>query len=217
MTAQKTKTGQGNIFIGGFMCSGKTSVGMELARRLGRTFTDTDRVIERRAGMTVPEIFSALGEPAFRKHEFEAVAGALDEGGQVVSLGGGALVNEELRAMILSRATLVILDVQPETVLSRAEKEKGARPLLDGSNVRALMTKRRPAYAQCHIRVVTDTHSISSVADRVLEGLYGTPAVLWQPEVSRTAATDTDRTLAPAGRPSSPSWRPGPSLQIRPR
>ncbi len=179
MTAQKAKTGQGNIFIGGFMCSGKTSVGTELARRLGKTFTDTDRVIEQRAGMTVPEIFSTLGEPAFRKHEFEAVADALDEGSQVVSLGGGALVNEELRDMILSRATLVILEVQPETVLSRAEKEKGARPLLDGSNVRALMTKRRPAYAQCHIRVVTDAHSISSVADKVLEGLYGTPAVLW--------------------------------------
>jgi len=161
------------------MCSGKTSVGMELARRLGRPFTDTDRVIEQRAGMTVPEIFSTLGEPAFRKHEFETVADALDGGGQVVSLGGGALVNEELRAMVLSRATLVILDVQPETVLTRAEKEKGARPLLDSSNVRALMTKRRPAYAQCHIRVVTDEYSISSVADRVLEGLYGTPAVLW--------------------------------------
>ncbi|NLK20071.1 MAG: shikimate kinase [Synergistaceae bacterium] len=184
MSAKTNNTGQGNIFIGGFMCSGKTSVGMELARRLGREFADTDRVIEQRAGMTVPEIFSTLGEPAFRKHEFETVADALQGQGWVVSLGGGALVNEELRAMVLSRATLVILDVQPETVLTRAENEKGARPLLDSSNVRALMIKRRPAYSQCHIRVVTDRYSVSSVTDRVLEGLYGTPAVRWRREPS---------------------------------
>ncbi len=69
------------------MCSGKTSVGSELARRLGWTFTDTDRVIEERAGMTVPEIFSTLGEPAFRRYEFAAVAGALEGSRQVVSLG----------------------------------------------------------------------------------------------------------------------------------
>ena len=71
--------------------------------------------------MTVPEIFSILGEPAFRRYEFAAVAGALEGSRQVVSLGGGALVNEELRGMVLSRAKLVILDVRPETVLSRAE------------------------------------------------------------------------------------------------
>lgn len=65
MSACLHDTGRDNIFIGGFMCSGKTSVGSELARRLGWTFTDTDRVIEERAGMTVPEIFSTLGEPAF--------------------------------------------------------------------------------------------------------------------------------------------------------
>ncbi|MDD2453664.1 MAG: shikimate kinase, partial [Synergistaceae bacterium] len=50
------ETGRENIFIGGFMCSGKTSVGRELARRLGWSFTDTDIAIEERAGMTVPEI-----------------------------------------------------------------------------------------------------------------------------------------------------------------
>ena len=178
MSAKTNITGQGNIFIGGFMCSGKTSVGMELARRLGRTFTDTDRVIEQRAGMTVPEIFSTLGSPPSENTSLKRWPTPLTEEGRWSPWGRGA-GERELRAMVLSRATLVILDVQPETVLTRAEKEKGARPLLDSSNVRALMTKRRPAYAQCHIRVVTDEYSISSVADRVLEGLYGTPAVLW--------------------------------------
>jgi len=57
------ETGRENIFIGGFMCSGKTSVGRELARRLGWSFTDTDIAIEERAGMTVPEIFSLPPRP----------------------------------------------------------------------------------------------------------------------------------------------------------
>ena len=176
------ETGRENIFIGGFMCSGKTSVGRELARRLGWSFTDTDIAIEERAGMTVPEIFSKLGEPVFRKHEFAAAADALEGNRRVVSLGGGALVNEELRGMILSRARLVILDVRPETVLSRAKNQEGARPLLDGGNVRALMNRRRPAYANCHIRVATDEFPISAVTDRILENLYGTAAVLWSTE-----------------------------------
>jgi DNA-binding transcriptional regulator YhcF (GntR family) len=101
-----------------------------------------------------------------------------------LSQEGWIVWEERKRAMVLSRATLVILDVQPETVLTRAENEKGARPLLDSSNVRALMIKRRPAYSQCHIRVVTDRYSVSSVTDRVLEGLYGTPAVRWRREPS---------------------------------
>ena len=59
----------GNICIGGFMCSGKTSVGRELSRRLGWEFLDTDVVIEQRAGMPVPRIFAELGEPVFRRAE----------------------------------------------------------------------------------------------------------------------------------------------------
>ena len=59
----------GNICIGGFMCSGKTSVGRELSRRLGWEFLDTDVVIEQRAGMPVPRIFAELGEPVFRRFE----------------------------------------------------------------------------------------------------------------------------------------------------
>ena len=208
------EAGKENIFIGGFMCSGKTSVGIELSRRLGWAFKDTDKVIEERAGITVPEIFATLGEPVFRKHEFDAVSEALDGERQVVSLGGGALVNETLRKMILSQARLVILDVRPETVLSRAEKQKGTRPLLDSGNVRALMVKRRPAYATCHIRVATDEFSVSSVADRILENLFETSAVLWSTESPFPNLNGTDRIQESAGTQYAPSWSQEPSGQV---
>ena len=132
----------GNICIGGFMCSGKTSVGRELSRRLGWEFLDTDVVIEQRAGIPVPRIFAELGEPVFRRFEFEVVSEAVGGSNRIVSLGGGALVNEELRKRVLSNACLVILDVRAETVLCRAERQKGARPLLDSGTVHSLMAKR---------------------------------------------------------------------------
>ncbi|NLB83900.1 MAG: shikimate kinase [Synergistaceae bacterium] len=160
-----------SIFLGGFMCSGKTSVGKSLSARLGWTFIDTDDMIEERAGMSVGQIFQNLGEPAFRALEYSAVTDALKEEKHVVSLGGGALVNEQLRNMILSHARLVILDVRPETVLARAKRENRRRPLLENGNVPALMEKRRGAYALCHIRVATDEFSVSSVADRILTDL----------------------------------------------
>ena len=163
-----------SIFLGGFMCSGKTSVGKTLSARLGWSFIDTDEMIEQRTGMAVGDIFSRFGEPAFRAHEYSAVADALEGERQIVSLGGGALVNEQLRNMILDRARLVILDVRPETVLERAKRENRRRPLLESNNVWTLMEKRHQAYSVCHIRVATDEFSVTSVADRILKGLLGT-------------------------------------------
>ena len=184
-----------SIFLGGFMCSGKTSVGKSLSARLGWTFIDTDDMIEQRTGMAVGDIFSRFGEPAFRAHEYSAVADALEGERQIVSLGGGALVNEQLRNMILDRARLVILDVRPETVLERAKRENRRRPLLESNNVWTLMEKRHNAYSLCHIRVATDEFSVTSVADRILKGLGGTSFEL----------SGTDRIREPEGTPSFPT------------
>ncbi len=177
----------GNICIGGFMCSGKTSVGRELSRRLGWEFLDTDVVIEQRAGMPVPRIFAELGEPVFRRFEFEVVSEAVGGSNRIVSLGGGALVNEELRKRVLSNACLVILDVRAETVLCRAERQKGARPLLDSGTVHSLMAKRTSAYASCHFRVATDEFPVNAVADRILANI---------PLTGRLTGTDTIREAA---------------------
>ncbi|GAB1400981.1 shikimate kinase [Aminivibrio sp.] len=186
-----------SIFLGGFMCSGKTSVGKSLSARLGWAFIDTDDMIEERAGMPVGQIFQHLGEPAFRALEYSAVTDALKGKMQVVSLGGGALVNEELRNMILSHARLVILDVRPETVLARARGETRPRPLLERGNVPALMEKRRGAYALCHIRVATDEFTVSSVADRILTDLR-----------EGSSLSGTDRSREPEEIPSSRPWSP---------
>ncbi len=153
------------------MCSGKSSVGRELSLRLGHEFLDTDEMVEARAGLSVAEIFARLGEPEFRLMEREAVLEALDGSGRVVSLGGGALLDEGSRSAVLARSFLVMLDVRPETVLKRAwSAGRRARPLLDGG-VRALMESRAEAYSSCHMRVATDDLAVEAVADAVMKGL----------------------------------------------
>lgn len=160
------------VCLGGFMCSGKTSVGRVLAARLGRDFIDTDLLVESRAGMTVAEVFARLGEPRFRRMEREAVLEALDGEGRVVSLGGGALLDEGSRAEVLRRSFLVILDASPETVAKRAASGRGSRPLLN-DGVRELMEARAEAYSSCHLRVSTDDLSVDAVAGLIIDSLPG--------------------------------------------
>ena len=161
----------GVVCLGGFMCSGKSSVGRELSLRLRREFLDTDSMIEKNTGLSVAEIFTLLGEAEFRRMEREAVLEALDGSDRVVSLGGGALLDDGSRSAVLERAFLVILDVRPETVLERAASGgRSARPLL-GEGVRALMESRSEAYSSCHLRISTDDLPVGVVADLIVKGL----------------------------------------------
>src|SRR5215207_3576802 len=82
-----------NLILVGFSCSGKTTLGRHVARRLRLTFVDSDRYIEELTGRTIPEIFREDGEPGFRAIERDAIAQILAERNQVVSTGGGAFVD----------------------------------------------------------------------------------------------------------------------------
>jgi shikimate kinase len=90
------------IVLVGFMGAGKTTVGTLLAARLGLPFTDSDQVIEQRAGRPVRQIFAEDGEPAFRALEHEVIAGLLDGPPMVLALGGGAPENPPTRALLAS-------------------------------------------------------------------------------------------------------------------
>src|SRR2546423_14949946 len=82
-----------NLVLVGFSCSGKTTLGRNMARRLRLQFVDTDRFIEEMTGRTIPEIFREDGEAAFRAIEREAIGQIAAERRQVVSTGGGAFVD----------------------------------------------------------------------------------------------------------------------------
>jgi shikimate kinase len=136
------------IVLMGFMGTGKSEVGRRLAKRLGRAFTDTDELVEQRAGRTIREIFETDGEPAFRALERAAVADAVRRGG-VVAVGGGAVLDPLNLAALRAAGILVHLTAPPDVIRARVG-DAGTRPLLAGrsdTTVERLLAERRAAYA----------------------------------------------------------------------
>jgi len=163
-----------NIFLGGFMAAGKTAVGKEISRLSGRPFLDVDELIEKREAMSVAQIFERRGELFFRRMEAETVREACGLENTVVALGGGTLLNAELKELILRTGRLVILDVLPETVIERTRGQKGKRPLLDPAGVEELMARRRESYAGGDYRIATDGRDVGEIAGEILRR-FGIP------------------------------------------
>ena len=163
------------IILAGLMGTGKTEVGRRLARQLGRPFVDVDRLIEARAGKSIPEIFSEGGESRFRELEREAIREAVTFVDAVVATGGGALTDAENRQRLLEAGVVVHLEAAPEVILERIGEAAG-RPLLAGlsgqarlDKIRELRSARAPAYgAATHCVDTTGLH-VDAVVARVRE------------------------------------------------
>ena len=151
-----------NLILVGFSCSGKTTLGRNVARRLRLTFVDTDRYVEDLAGRSIPEIFRTDGEAAFRELEREAIHQIMDRREQVVSTGGGAFVDPENRRRLREGNLVIHLQVRPETVVDRLRNSRSGRPrpLLDSPDplgrVVQLMADRREAYSAAHVTIGVD-------------------------------------------------------------
>jgi shikimate kinase len=154
-----------NLILVGFSCSGKTTLGRNLARRLRLAFVDTDRCIEDMAGRSIPEIFREDGEAAFRVLEREALEHIMAGRNQVVSTGGGAFVDPDNREMLRKGNLVIHLQVRPETVVDRLLNSKSGRPrpLLDSpdplARVNLLMAERKEAYSAAHVTIGVDDRS----------------------------------------------------------
>ncbi len=147
-----------NLVLVGFSCSGKTTIGRNLARRLRLTFVDTDRIIEEVARPHDRATSSRHdGEATFREIEREAVEQACAGTNQVISTGGGAFVDPTNRERLRRGNLVVHLQVRPETVVQRLRNSRSGRPrpMLDAPDplerVRQLMGARHEAYALAHV------------------------------------------------------------------
>jgi shikimate kinase len=167
----------GHIALVGLSGAGKSSAGPLLAAALGLQFLDTDREIEREAGMPVGEIFARHGEPHFRQLEARQVHRALHGPPAVVSLGGGAVLDEASRRLIWDRATVVWLLATPEVLARRLAVSHGAepRPLLAGGDpatrLRKLLQARSDFYSAAHLHVDTTHRTPAQVAVQILDAL----------------------------------------------
>lgn len=134
------------------MGTGKTSVGMCVARSLGFRFVDTDKLVVKRAGKPIPKIFEESGEDRFRELETEALRSCVGGEGLVISTGGGLVTREENRVILSEIGYVVWLKASPETIYERVRRNRG-RPLLRTADplatIRELLAAREELYASC--------------------------------------------------------------------
>jgi len=163
--------GSDNLILTGFMGTGKTSVGQEIARRLGREFVDMDALIEAREGLTVAEIFSQRGADYFRRLEAALCHELAARQKLVIATGGGALIPPGNHQVLGASGPVVCLMATLDEILHRLETAQD-RPLLNvpdrQARVAALMAERAKAYRRIPLQVNTTGLSVAQVADRVL-------------------------------------------------
>jgi len=163
----------GSIFLVGMMGAGKTSFGRVLAKRLQKTFYDSDHVIEDRTGVKIPVIFEIEGEAGFRVRESAVVDELTALCDIVLATGGGAVLSEKNRERMRTRGTVVYLRASVRDLLNRTRHDKN-RPLLQGADPRArlieLYEKRDPLYREvAHLTVDTGNQSLTSLVSRLCQ------------------------------------------------
>jgi shikimate kinase len=161
-----------HIVLVGMMGAGKTTVGRELASRLGWRFADSDALVEESTGSTVAEIFAAEGEDAFRAEESRVLAESLaDRSPVVVSAAGGAVLDPANRELLATAGAVVWLRADPATLAARVGPGDG-RPLLEldpAGTLIALDAVRRPLYGEvADVIIDVDALEPSMVVDRIL-------------------------------------------------
>lgn len=158
-----------NIVLCGFMGSGKTTVGLELAKIMGRKFIDTDDMIEREQGVAIKAIFTVHGEDYFRDLEFACCKKISAMKNCVVSTGGGALTFKRNVDALKQRGKIVFLDADFDVICQRIGNTK-TRPLFqDREKARALYDERRPKYLSAADYVVDGNMSARKTAMEIAE------------------------------------------------
>ena len=205
-----------NIFLTGFMGTGKTSVGREVARRLGRRFVDVDDEIVAAQGRSIEAIFESDGEDEFRRIERERLAEVCRADGQVVSTGGGVPEDDGNRRIMEENGLIVLLEARTDTLRRRLRLDAqgggppAVRPMLKGSDpmkrIGDLKARRQFSYSQAHWTVHTDRLSINDVAAEVVRAYQASDAVNTNGDPQDDPALATTVTTAAGDYPAWVGW-----------
>jgi shikimate kinase len=160
---------------------GKSTVGREVARRLGRPFVDCDKEVEREAGCTIVALFARHGEPGFRDLEAKVLSALVDgDLPAVIATGGGAVLRQENRALLRDRTHCVYLQASPDFLWHRLRRDR-RRPLLQVADpqeqLRAMSRAREPLYVEtAHDVVEIEKLTFERVVETVLLRFVGPTA-----------------------------------------
>ena len=162
------------IILVGLMGAGKTRVGRRLAERLDLPFVDTDHEIEAETGKSISELFTHIGETAFREGERRTIARLMQRSASVIATGGGAFIDPRTRANMLEHGLVVWLRADLDTLVARTARSN-KRPLLQGVDKAAklaeLMAVRYPVYAEAHLTVESLHGPVEQTVNAVLVAL----------------------------------------------
>ena len=168
-----------NLFLIGFRCTGKTTVGEALAQRLDRTFVDTDRRVVETAGVGIAQMVDAHGWLFFRERERKALRAVSAGNQQVVATGGGIILDERNIITMKESGRVVWLTASPKTIEVRMRGDdatEGNRPSLTGQGrleeITSVLSERIPLYEKAAELVIdTDREGIVAICDRIVSAL----------------------------------------------
>ena len=144
-----------NLVFLGMMGSGKSSIGYLVSKRLNFLFVDIDNLIEEKTGMCVSDIFNKKGEDYFRDLEEKITLKTLKNSNEIVSLGGGGFINEQIRKEVLANHVSFWLNCDESVLLKRIKSNK-KRPLalkLTDQEIKHLNKKRSKIYSKANFKI----------------------------------------------------------------
>ena len=160
-----------NLILLGMMGVGKTTAGKLVAKKLNLDFYDIDQIIEKENNMKINDIFQKKGETFFRKQEEYTTINYLKKKHSIISLGGGAFINKNIRDNILSNAKSFWLTTSVEILKSRIKFSK-KRPIINQiglDNIEDLIKKRKEFYSLADYKIECRKLTINQISDKIIE------------------------------------------------
>lgn len=160
-----------NLYLVGFMGTGKTTVGRAVGQKLGFQVLDSDHEIERQQGKSIPDIFAQDGEPAFRAMERAFIERGHPAERTLVACGGGLVVQPGMLELLQGKGVVVCLHASLETILQRTARHRN-RPLLDvedpAERIRTLYAAREAVYKRSGTVILTDARPLHDIVAHVI-------------------------------------------------
>ena len=160
-----------NLYLVGFMGTGKSTVGRAVAQRLGFHTLDSDHEIERLTGRSIADIFAHEGEAAFRGHERDFILGGHPAERTLIACGGGLVVQPGMLELLRARGVIICLHASIETILDRTARHRH-RPLLNvedpETRIRSLSAEREAIYKRAGTVILTDSRPLNDIVAHVI-------------------------------------------------
>ena len=160
-----------NLILTGMMGVGKSTIGKSLSKKLNMNFIDIDKLIEKNENSTIPKIFEENGEEYFRNLEKKISLLEIKKTESVISLGGGAFMNKEIRSIVLNTCCSFWLDLKIKTIEDRI-KNSNKRPLLNKKNLRfslnEIYNNRKDIYNLANHKIDCNKITLVDVVNKII-------------------------------------------------